>query len=96
MGALENIRSAIQAIGADIKVLKNGKQDKLTLDSTPTSGSSNPVTSGGVSTSFSGAVGVVNHGTNASTPRPQGYGSVYWIGSATPTNAVDGDIWRNG
>ena len=96
MGALESIKAAIQAIGADIKVLKNGKQDKLAFDVAPTNGSNNPVTSDGVSKAVAGAVGVVNHGTNASTPRPQGYGSVYWIGSATPTNAVDGDIWRNG
>ena len=33
----------------------SAKQDKLTFDSTPTSGSSNPVTSGGVYTAINGA-----------------------------------------
>ena len=31
-----------------IKALSNDKQDKLTFDTTPTSGSSNPVTSDGI------------------------------------------------
>lgn len=31
-----------------IKALINDKQDKLTFDTTPTSGSSNPVTSDGI------------------------------------------------
>lgn len=35
-----------------IKELLSGKQDSLTFDSTPTSGSSNPVTSGGVYTAL--------------------------------------------
>lgn len=37
-----------KAIAAAINALQSGKQDKLTFDSTPTAGSSNPVTSGGV------------------------------------------------
>ena len=36
---------------------------------------------------------VVNHGATAGTARPSGYGSVEWIGSVEPTNAVDGDTW---
>lgn len=36
---------------------------------------------------------VVNHGATASTARPSGYGSVEWIGSVEPTNAIDGDTW---
>lgn len=98
MSALSSLKAVVQAIGADVKSINaslSGKQDKLTFDTTPTSDSSNPVTSGGVSNSLSGAVGVVKHGTNSTAPRPSGYGCVYWIGSATPSNAVDGDIWRN-
>lgn len=36
---------------------------------------------------------VVNHGATAGTARPSGYGSVEWIGSVEPTNAIDGDTW---
>lgn len=36
---------------------------------------------------------VVQHGAVAGTARPSGFGSVEWIGSVEPTNAVDGDTW---
>ncbi len=36
---------------------------------------------------------VVQHGATASTARPSGYGSVEWIGSVEPLNAIDGDTW---
>lgn len=36
---------------------------------------------------------VVNHGATAGTSRPTGVGAVYWIGSVSPTNAVNGDLW---
>lgn len=36
---------------------------------------------------------VVNHGSTAGTARPTGVGAVYWIGSVSPTNAVNGDLW---
>lgn len=36
---------------------------------------------------------VVNHGTDGSMARPTGVGAVYWIGSATPANAVNYDMW---
>lgn len=39
--------------------------------------------------------GFVNHGAVAGTARPAGYPSVEWIGSVTPTNAIDGDTWVN-
>ena len=42
-----------------------------------------------------GAVGFVNHGAIAGTARPTGYGSIEWVGSVEPTNAVNGDIWIN-
>ena len=37
---------------------------------------------------------VVRHGSNAAEARPSGFGAVYWIGSVAPSNAVDGDFWR--
>ena len=40
-----------------------------------------------------GAVGVVVHGSVASTARPTGYGVVQWIGSVEPLNATVHDIW---
>lgn len=39
--------------------------------------------------------GVVFHAADATVTRPTGYASVEWIGSVTPTNAVDGDTWIN-
>lgn len=39
----------------DVETALNGKQDELTFDSAPTSGSSNPVTSGGVYTAIQNA-----------------------------------------
>jgi hypothetical protein len=36
---------------------------------------------------------VVTHGTDGAMARPTGVGAVYWIGSATPANAVNYDIW---
>jgi hypothetical protein len=35
---------------------------------------------------------VVNHGSNASTPRPTGAARVLWVGSVTPLAALDGDL----
>lgn len=37
----------------------------------------------------------VNHGSNGSTARPAGAYLVYWIGTATPTNAQADDLWVN-
>jgi len=44
------------AVSQDLEELDNSKQDKLTFDTTPTSGSTNPVTSGGVAK----AIGDIN------------------------------------
>lgn len=41
----------------DITALQNSKQNKLTFDTTPTSGSNNPVTSGGIYTALQNAGG---------------------------------------
>lgn len=37
----------------------------------------------------------INHGSTASTARPTQLTAqpVTWVGSVTPTNALDGDIW---
>lgn len=35
----------------------------------------------------------VNHGSTASTTRPAGVTIVMWIGSVSPTNSIDGDVW---
>lgn len=45
------------------KDIWNKKQDSLTLDSTPTSGSSNPVTSGGIYTALSGKQDIIPSST---------------------------------
>lgn len=37
--------------------------------------------------------GYVNHGAVAGTARPTGFTSIEWVGSVTPTNAIDGDTW---
>ncbi len=39
--------------------------------------------------------GYVNHGATSGTTRPTGYASVEWVGSVSPTNAIDGDTWIN-
>lgn len=44
---------------------------------------------------YTNSMFVVNHGTTGTTARPTGVGAVYWIGSVTPTNAVDGDLWND-
>lgn len=51
---------------------------------------------GKVNIATSGVMIVVNHGSTAGTARPSGAAAVYWIGSATPTNAVNGDLWNDG
>lgn len=54
----ETLTYIIEAISDKIKE----KQDSLTFDSTPTSGSSNPVTSGGVYTALSGKQSSISGG----------------------------------
>jgi hypothetical protein len=46
-------------------------------------------------TTLANAKGVVVHGSTAGTARPSGFISVEWIGSVTPTNAIDNDTWIN-
>jgi len=40
-------------------------------------------------------MGTVIHGATAGTTRPSGYAAIHWIGTVTPSNAVDGDIWTD-
>lgn len=40
-------------------------------------------------------LGVVNHGSTASTARPSGFAAILWVGSVEPSNAVNGDVWIN-
>lgn len=39
------------------------------------------------------ALGRVDHGSTASTPRPTGYYSIQWVGDVEPTNATANDTW---
>jgi hypothetical protein len=36
---------------------------------------------------------IVEHGAVGSTARPLGWNKVLWVGTATPANALDGDLW---
>jgi len=42
-----------------------------------------------------GALGVVIHGDVDDVARPEGYGSVQWIGSVAPLNSEDYDLWTD-
>ena len=48
------------AITQDLEELDNNKQDRLTFDTTPTEGSTNPVTSDGVTQYVNQVVGDIN------------------------------------
>jgi hypothetical protein len=37
--------------------------------------------------------GYVNHGSDPSAVRPEGFASVEWVGSVEPENIIDGDTW---
>jgi hypothetical protein len=70
----------------------------LTFSSAPASSSLRCVIVGGSSvavgpTGPAGTNATVTHGSVASTARPTASGAVVWIGSVTPTNATDGDLW---
>ena len=65
-----------------IKALINDKQDKLTFDTTPTSGSSNPVTSDGI-------YQAVNNGITVSIEPSAG--SETWIEAPTEDLYVGGN-----
>lgn len=50
---IESDQTGAAAIATRVAALETGKQNKLTFDTTPTQGSANPVTSGGVYTALS-------------------------------------------
>jgi hypothetical protein len=48
---------------------------------------------GGGSEGGTSAIGVIEHGEEGATERPETFGHYIWIGSATPVNAEEGDFW---
>jgi len=46
--------------------------------------------------SASSAMVVVDNGSDSNFTRPTGVGAVYWIGSASPSNAAEYDMWWSG
>ena len=46
--------------------------------------------------SASSAMVVVDNGADSNFARPTGVGAVYWIGSASPSNAAEYDMWWSG
>lgn len=60
---VEGCLNQLNQVKADTEAVENAlaaKQDKLTFDSAPKSGSSNPVTSGGVYTAINSGIGAAN------------------------------------
>ena len=76
-----------------------GKQDKLTFDSTPTSGSNNPVTSGGIYNAINGFVsksgttmtGILVAYSNSSYTTKQVRNIT--LSTSDPSGGSNGDIW---
>lgn len=59
-------KSDASVIHAALQDSINSKQDKLTFDSTPTAGSSNPVTSDGIKKAIADAISAITDGDNKS------------------------------
>lgn len=92
---LNNINSNADASNANFDAIKKNKQDNLTFDNTPTDGSNNPVTSGGVKSYVDGNTktindllaegylfaGIATPATNPGTPD----GNVFYIASESGT-----------
>ena len=74
-----------------LKALISAKQDKLTFDSTPTSGSSNPVTSDGIYQAISTRVMVSVEPSDGTTTWIEVPTEDLYIGSTEPT--ADNAIW---
>jgi hypothetical protein len=116
---VERLRSALDAIDADIGVLNGQVTAAIVSNVTGITGASevpnivriskanydalNPVPADvgfiveGTAADEPLTVGtglvVVQHGSNANTPRPPSAAAVYWIGSIQPTNSIDADLW---
>lgn len=87
-GATSNVQNQVDALNTAI----NGKQATLTFDSSPTNGSTNPVTSGGVYTAVNGKA-PTNHAINSTTygaGSSTNYGHVRLSDSTTSTSSTDG------
>lgn len=77
-----------------IEELDRTKQDTLTFDSTPTAGSSNPVTSGGVKSALDNTA-PANHassGTNYGVGTGNNYGHLKLSDSSTSTSSTSSGI----
>ena len=83
-----------ETITATLEEVDLNKQDKLTFDTTPTSGSTNPVTSGGVYTALSGKA-ATSHASTATTygiGTGSKYGHVKLSDSTSSTSAASAGI----
>ena len=67
LGNVDNTADADKQISTAVQAALADKEDTLTFDSTPTTGSSNPVTSGGVYTALSGKQNTLVSGTDIQT-----------------------------
>lgn len=74
-----------------LKALISTKQDKLTFDNTPTSGSSNPVTSDGIYQAISTRVTVSVEPSDGTTTWIEVPTEGLYIGSTEPTD--DNALW---
>lgn len=88
---VSDVQTSLDKADAAIPITEKGAASGVaTLDGTSRLTSGQLPTSVGVK---SETKAVVNHGATAGTARPSGYGSVEWIGSVEPTNAINGDTW---
>lgn len=84
--AIESIESTLSAHASAI----GSKQDKLTFDSAPASGSKNPVTSGGIYSALIGKQNAGDYATNAALAKKQDkltYDSTPTSGSSNPVTS---------
>lgn len=58
-------------------------------------GPTGPAGSGPTGPTGPNGLTVVSHGTNGATARPAGAVTVYWVGTATPANALPNDLWKD-
>lgn len=93
--------SDISQLASEINTVLAGKQNTLTFDSTPTAGSSNPVTSGGVKAALDEMdedISSLNEDLSESTSIPSAEWQVGWIGASggridsTGTTAITSPI----
>lgn len=66
----QNMAASVKTLGSLVNTTEMnnalaGKQNTLTFDTTPTTGSTNPVTSGGIADAIAQSTAIVDHGSNA-------------------------------